>query len=572
MKLPTVAEYLVDRLADLGVTEFFGVPGDFNFNICTAIEASDKARWIGCCNELNAGYAADGYARVKGAGAVVTTFGVGELSAINAVAGAYAERVPLFKIVGSPATSLQKGQALIHHTLGNGDFGVFENMYAAITATHTRLTAQNAAVEIERAIGIAMTEKRPVYINIPADVCNHSIAGYVPLYGRPAPEPLAIREAVAEIKQLLDRAVRPVIVADAKVMRFGLQEELQAFIERSNLPATTLVMGKGVIDGPHPNFIGTYNGKLINPETSRIVENADLLIAFGCLLTDTNSAAFTVKYDPSRTVSIHEDHVKVRRARYENVPMKDLLASLTAAVEPSTRPIPKAGPADGVPPGDPSAKLFVDHIYGRMQTFLKSGDIMVAETGSTMEGLQDIRLPSGVEFHNQGLWMSIGYATPAAFGAALAAPDRRVVLMTGDGSHQLTAQEISSMLRYGIKPIIILLNNDGYMIERYLCEEPMDTFNDIAPWNYAKLPEAFGATDAFVAQARTVGEFDKALEDAAASNKFAYIEAFTDIMDAPKVMRDIRNHRQTFYGEKGSEETGKLGRPGTPSAVAACPG
>lgn len=572
MKLPTVAEYLVDRLADLGVTEFFGVPGDFNFNICTAIEASDKARWIGCCNELNAGYAADGYARVKGVGAVVTTFGVGELSAINAVAGAYSEHVPVFKIVGSPATSIQKGQALIHHTLGNGDFDTFAKMYASVTAAQTRLTAQNAAAEIERAIGIATTKKRPVYINIPADVCSQTIAGFVPRYGAPSPDPLAIREAVSEIKRLLERAVRPVIVADAKVMRLGLQEELRAFIEKSNLPATTLVMGKSVIDEQHPNFIGTYNGKLISPETSRIVENADLLIAFGCLLTDTNSAAFTVKYDPGKTISVQEDHVKVRRARYENVSMKDLLASLTEKVEPSTRPLPKVAFGARKAQGDRSQKLFVDYIYGRIQTFLKSGDIMVAETGSTMEGLQDIQLPSAVEFHNQGLWMSIGYATPAAFGAAMAAPDRRVVLMTGDGSHQLTAQEISSMLRYGVKPIIIVLNNDGYMIERYLCDDPMDKFNDIAPWNYARLPEAFGAKDAFVAQARTVGEFDKALEEAAASGKFAYIEAFTDMMDAPKVMRDIRSHREAFYGEKDSDERGKLGRPGTPATVAACPG
>jgi indolepyruvate decarboxylase len=262
----------------------------------------------------------------------------------------------------------------------------------------------------------------------------------------------------------------------------------------------------------------------------------------------------------------------VKRARYDNVPMRDLLEFLVKEVEPSQVVLPKVNPKFEVPPqSDDSAKITADDLYPRLQAFIQSGDTVMVETGSLGIGSQDFRLPSNVEFHNQGLWMSIGYATPATLGAGLAAPKRRLLLFTGEGSFQLTAQEISSMLRYRLKPIIILLNNDGYMIERYLCTEPMDPFNDLAPWRYSRLAEAFGATDAFTTQVKTVGELDKALKDAAASGKFSFIEVSMDKMEAPKVMRDIRAHRDTLYGSK-NEEADKLGRPTTPENVAACPG
>lgn len=571
MQMPTVSDYLVTRLAELGITEFFGVPGDFNFNILTAIESSDRARWIGCCNELNAGYAADGYARLKGAGALITTMGVGELSAINAVAGAYAEYVPVFKITGTPALPVQHSRAPVHHTLGTGDYDVYQRMYASITAAQASLTATNAASEIERLIGVASTQRRPVYINLPADVCLQPIGGYVPRFAPLHADPLLVHEAVAEITTLVAKARRPVVVVDSKVGRFGLGDQVLKFVEKANLPVTTLAMGKGIIDEQHPNFIGTYNGQLFAPETSRIVENADLLIALGCMLNDTNSAAFTVKYEPARTISIQEDHVSVKRARYDEISMGELLAALTQEVERSAQPVPEVTTPTASTENDASAAMTYDHLLSKMGSFIQSGDTVMVETGAVAMGAMELRLPSNVEYQNQGLWMSIGYATPATLGAGLAAPDRRLLLLTGDGSHQLTAQEVSSMRRYGLKPIIVVINNDGYTIERYLCDDPADAFNDIAAWNYSKLPEALGAKDAFTAQARTVGEFNRALEDGAASGKLSYIEVFLDKMDAPQTLRNIREHRDTLYGTK-SEEAGKLGRYVTPERVAACPG
>jgi indolepyruvate decarboxylase len=572
MQMPTVADYLVSRLAELGVTEFFGVPGDFNFNIVSAVEASNQAQWIGCCNELNAGYAADGYARIKGVGAAVTTMGVGELSAVNAIAGAYAEFVPVFKIVGTLATSMQSSGALVHHTLGTGDYGVYQRMYAEVTVAQAKLTAQNAASEIERLIGVALTQRRPVYLNLPLDVCGQRIGDYVPKFQPLPSDPLLLHEAVSEINAAIKKANRPVVIVDSKIGRFGLQDEVRQLVEKANLPVATLAMGKGVFNEQHPNFIGTYNGKLIAPETSRLVENADLLITLGCMLNDTNSAAFTVQREPGRTINVQEDHVNVRRARYDGVQMGDLLTALVKEVEPHAEAIPQVPPeiAESTE-SNASAPMTYDYLLARMQTFIQSGDTVMVETGSVAEGSIQLRLPNDVQYQNQGLWMSIGYATPATVGAGLAAPDRRLLLLTGDGSHQLTAQAVGTMHRFGLKPIIILINNDGYTIERYLCDDPMDSFNDIGKWNYSKLPEAFGIGDALVATTRTVGEFGEALNAAEASGKLSYIEVVLEAMDAPEVMRRIRENRDTLYGTN-SEEGGKLGRNVTPEGVAACPG
>ncbi|MEL6766158.1 MAG: thiamine pyrophosphate-binding protein [Pseudomonadota bacterium] len=566
----TVAEYLVNRLSDLGISDFFGVPGDFNFNILTAIEGSEKTRWIGCSNELNAGYAADGYARVRGIGAVVTTFGVGELSCINAIAGCYAENVPLIHIVGSPAMSVQNSGRVVHHTLGNGDFEVFQKAHAHVVAATTRLTADNATAEIERLIGIALSERRPVYINLPTDVCLQQVRGYVPRWQPDSSDLGMLDAALYEAADLIKAAKRPVIVGDAKVMRFGVAEEFMALVEKLNVPATTLFMGKGLIDETHPNFVGTFVGDLLNPEANEIVRAADLIIAVAPILGDQNTAAYTLSINRSKTIEIQHDHIMVNRARYDEINIKDALTKLTKIVEPKTAALPATSPVYSASGAD--GALDGDNLYPVLQGFIEAGDIVFCETGSIGYGAVQFRLPKGAEFQSQSLWMSIGWATPAAFGAAIAAPDRRVVLLTGDGSHQLTAQEVGQMIRYGCNAIVFLLNNSGYTIERYLADDMDDPFNEIAKWNYHKLPEAFGATNAVTAKVATVAELSVALKEARGhSSGLSYIEATMDSHAAPASLRTIREGRAAVYNAP-SEETGKLGRPGTPQDLAACPG
>jgi indolepyruvate decarboxylase len=164
-------------------------------------------------------------------------------------------------------------------------------------------------------------------------------------------------------------------------------------------------------------------------------------------------------------------------------------------------------------------------------------------------GLGFARLPSGASFHNQTLWGSIGWATPAAFGAAVAAPHRRVVLFTGEGSHQLSVQELGQFARYGLRPIVFVLNNDGYLIERLLCKVPTLEYNDVAPWRYAELPHAFGCDDWFVARVSTCDELDRALAAASACETGAYIEVVTGAYEASPLAQKLGTTLQQLYAE-----------------------
>jgi indolepyruvate decarboxylase len=226
--------------------------------------------------------------------------------------------------------------------------------------------------------------------------------------------------------------------------------------------------------------------------------------------------------------------------------MGDVLAELA-------RRLPKrdwaslAATSLGAASGGGDDPIDVHALYPRWADFLKPDDILVAETGTASMGLGFALMPAGASFHNQTLWGSIGWATPAAFGAAVAAADRRVVLVTGDGSHQLTAQEIGQFGRLGLKPIIFVLNNDGYLIERLLCKDPEIAYNDIAPWRYTELPHALGCDGWLTARAATCGELDAALAAADQSGSGVYIEVVTDAYAASPLAVKLHDAMKTLY-------------------------
>jgi indolepyruvate decarboxylase len=172
---------------------------------------------------------------------------------------------------------------------------------------------------------------------------------------------------------------------------------------------------------------------------------------------------------------------------------------------------------------------------------------VIAETDTSSMGLAFAKLPRGATFHNQTLWGAIGWATPAALGAAVAAPDRRVVLVTGEGSHQLTVQEITQFARLGLKPVIFVLNNNGYLIERLLCSDPNIAYNDVAQWNYTELPHALGCDGWFTAQATTCAELDAALATAQQMTAATYVEIVTDTYAAPPLAEHLGANTETPY-------------------------
>jgi indolepyruvate decarboxylase len=546
-KSTTVIEHVLSRLKDLGVSKVFGVAGDFAFPIEDAIVGFPGIDWIGCCNELNASYAADGYARIHGIAALNTTYGVGELSAINGIAGAYAEHVPVFHLVGMPSLPAQSAHGLVHHTLGNGEFDFFHKMAEKVVCASAIMTPQNVAYETERLIAEALYHRRPIYMAFPTDVANQPVVSRATPLDPPKSDPESLESAISAIVEVLAAAKTGCILPGVLASRAGLQDAVQAFVDASGFPFATMLMDKSTLEEQQPAYIGMYDGKLMDETVREYVESCDAVVLIGAILTDFSTGAFTTHLDPEKTIDIRHHRTQVGTKVYPNVEMKDVLAELARRVtkrnqRPSIQP-GSLGPINGAG-NDP---ITADALYSRWGNFIKPNDILVTETGTSGFGLAFALLPKGAKFYNQTLWGAIGYATPAAFGAAVAAPERRVVLITGEGSHQLTAQEISQFGRRGLKPIVFVLNNSGYLIERLLCRDPNSEYNDLAQWHYADLPKALGCDDWFTACVRTCGEFDQALKTASEGDRGAYIEIVTDKYAAPPVALKFHESVNTLY-------------------------
>jgi pyruvate decarboxylase/indolepyruvate decarboxylase len=539
----TVGDYLLLRLVQIGVKHIFGVPGDYNMEFLDRIVLNENLKWIGNCNELNAAYAADGYARINGIAALVTTFGVGELSAINGIAGAYAEYVPVVAITGSPATKKQKMGGLLHHTLGTGDFTMFARMFEKVTVAQASLTPENPTAEIDRVLNACLLQKQPVYINLPMDVASTEVAAPSGEFMPPVfpIERATLDEAIDASVSLLEKAEKPVILADIGVDRYHLQEELRNLLAATGYPYATLSMGKALLEETHPQYIGIYNGAVSDNYVQRRIEQADCVLSIGTYLTDFNTGKFSAQLDPGRTIEVHGQYLKIKRALYNNVAMQDFLPALSKqlkhrdAISLDIKPAKdnlKAGFTTSFQPNN-FAPIKLERFLQRLAHFLKEDDIVVAEIGIAFFGALLVPFPNGTTFVGQLLWASIGYSLGAVLGCASAAPQRRSILLIGDGSFQMTAQELSTLLRYDLKPIIFLINNDGYTIERDIHGEKMP-YNDIQRWNYHKLPEVFG-NNSWSAKVGTEAELETALQKAEQDrDSLAFIEVVMDKMDNPE--------------------------------------
>ncbi|GGM72439.1 indolepyruvate decarboxylase [Longimycelium tulufanense] len=539
----TVGDYLLDRLAEIGVRHLFGVPGDYNLAFLDHVMDHEDITWVGNANELNAAYAADGYARVNGVGALLTTYGVGELSAINGIAGSYAEYVPVVHVVGAPSTTTQRAGALVHHSLGDGDFEHFLRAYAEVTVAHAHLAVGTAPAEIDRVLLAAVRERRPGYLLMPTDVAaSPATPPRAPLA---APEPelseRVLTDFLGRARELLASAGSATVLADFLVDRFGARQELGELLDAGHFPRTTLALGKGLLDESDPAFVGTYAGAASPKPARQAVEQADVVIAAGVRFTDMATAGFTQDIAPERMIDLQPFEARIGEQRFAPLPMGAALSGLAAVV----RELGRDWAREFVPETDvdvpvPAPHLTQRELWASVQEFLRPGDIVVAEQGTSLYGAVGLPLPSGTGFVGQPLWGSIGYTLPAAFGAQVAAPDRRVVLLIGDGSALMTAQEIGSMLRNGLSPIVVLVNNDGYTVERAIhgAEQP---YNDIARWNWSLVPAAMGAGErALTLHAGTVEELRRALEMArATTDRLVFLEVTVPVMDKPDLMAAI---------------------------------
>ncbi|EAU4442909.1 alpha-keto acid decarboxylase family protein [Salmonella enterica] len=535
----TVADYLLDRLAGCGIGHLFGVPGDYNLQFLDHVIDHPTLRWVGCANELNAAYAADGYARMSGAGALLTTFGVGELSAINGIAGSYAEYVPVLHIVGAPCSAAQQRGELMHHTLGDGDFRHFYRMSQAISAASAILDEQNACFEIDRVLGEMLAARRPGYIMLPADVAKKTAIPPTQALALPVHEAQSGVETAFRYhaRQCLMNSRRIALLADFLAGRFGLRPLLQRWMAETPIAHATLLMGKGLFDEQHPNFVGTYSAGASSKEVRQAIEDADRVICVGTRFVDTLTAGFTQQLPAERTLEIQPYASRIGETWF-NLPMAQAVSTLRElCLECAFAPPPTR--SAGQPVRIDKGELTQESFWQTLQQYLKPGDIILVDQGTAAFGAAALSLPDGAEVVVQPLWGSIGYSLPAAFGAQTACPDRRVILIIGDGAAQLTIQEMGSMLRDGQAPVILLLNNDGYTVERAI-HGAAQRYNDIASWNWTQIPPALNAAQQAecwrVTQAIQLAEV---LERLARSQRLSFIEVMLPKADLPELLRTV---------------------------------
>ena len=450
-------------------------------------------------------------------------------------------------IVGSPSSGTQAAARIVHHSLGDGVFTHFADMHEKITCARAALTAATACTEIDRVLSAVRTQRLPGYILIPADVAAAPAAP--PAAPLPAPaehaNPVAVAGFTAAARRLLATAPRVTgiaVLSGLLAHRFGAAADLAAMLAAGPLPHATTLWGKSLVDESDPGFAGVYAGSVSAPAARRTVEGASVLILAGVQFTDLNSGFFSQQIDRERTIEIGGSAVSVGAALYSQVPLRTALQVLTSLVGelaaaregPGDSPVLAAEAVREAPPA--AAPLSQQLLWDRVARYLRPGDIVLADLGTSFFGAATHRLPRDVTFIGQPLWASIGYTLPALLGACLASPGRRGILLIGDGAAQMTAQELSTILHTGLSAVVIVVDNDGYTIERAI-HGPEQPYNDIARWDWTAAPALFGSSRVSVARrVTTTGELDDALKAAGSPGELALIQAVVPRMDAPALL------------------------------------
>jgi indolepyruvate decarboxylase len=558
-----IGQFLLRRLREVGLSHIFGVAGDYNLDLLEQLEHTDNLQWIGCCNELNAAYAADGFARTHGLAALVTTYGVGELSALCGVAGAYAEHLPIVFVVGAPPLTDIERHSLMHHTAGDGNFDNMMTCASQFTVAQARITPQRAVLDIDRCIRACILQKQPVYLQLPADLALVKIMVPAPPIVTPyQSDSQMLEDFTTAAGGRIEGSKTIAILVDADVARFRQDHKVTELAAQLKCPIAVMGTAKGAIDETDPTYIGVYAGALSPPRIRTVIEEAECLLQLGVRFIDATTASFSQKIDPSRVVEINAWSGRVNGDTFQGICMADMLSRLLATVRRATGHHVPQQPVE--PKSESSQQLSQQAFWNRIQSFLREGDVVVAENGTSLSGVTGLWLPGKSSLICQPLWGAIGYTLPATFGSLIAAPQRRHILFIGDGSFQLTAQELSSILRYDLTPIIFLLNNDGYTIERLILGEK-SSYNDIQPWKYASLCDVLSNKDNHVGyRVTSMEELEAALAAVSERNRCCFVEVMLERMDAPDSLRRLGPlYARQDYGRSWIDSTqpSELNRP-----------
>lgn len=555
----TAAKYILTRLSQHGANILFGVPGATCDPLFAAAAQASGMQVVVNSSDLEAGYAADGFARMRGLGAVAVTYGVGTMSLLPAIGGAYAERSPVVVINGGPSAEdlrLQKELGtLFSHSIGREktDLSIFQEVteYAGRAEK-----ASDVPKVVDTAIRTALTAQRPVYIEIPKHLWDAKC---------PAPEgaldvslaPSGQEGRLAtEILEKLRTASRPALLLGIEIQRYGLEDAVTALIEKLQLPWATTMLAKSVIPEQTPGFVGVYGGERAVPSVKKIIEGSDALLAIGCVMGRQYRKLVTDGRD--KVTLLANQAVRAGRAP----PVKATLSALVAELQsqpwqPNAEHLARtklpglsfrqrraslqvAAPA---PSGAAAERgLTYDEVLEEVSGALDESFIAITDTSLSMYPAAELNIAGRKGFLCNAVWQAIGYSVGAAVGVALA-QNRRPLVICGDGGFQMTAQSLSTMAQRKMRTVIIVLDNGHYGIEQWLLDPrffrdtaaPLKPYLALNRWSYAELAKSLGFTLSKTVEA--LPGLRQALADAKGATGPVFIHALIQPRDVPSVLR-----------------------------------
>lgn len=530
----TVGDYLINQLYKLGVRHVFGIPGDYVLGLYSQLTKS-KIKIVNTCDEQGAGFAADAYARVRGIGTVCITYCVGGLKVLNTTAEAYAEKSPVIVISGAPGISERKKSPLLHHKVR--DYSTQLDLFNHVTVATTVLDDETtASSEIDRVLSAALRYKMPVYIEVPRDMIYKTLASKsVRQFSTTDSDLSAKKEAVQEASIMINSSKKPVVVAGVEIQRFGLQNLLLEFLEKTNIPVVSTPLSKSVLDENHPSYLGVYEGSMGFPEVKKYVESNDCAILLGTFMTDIDFGNSLTPIDEGTTINATSMKLTIKHHIYEGVTLQDFLTALNETKLKQFQSISVKRKTFQKFQTSELSKITVDRLFQRLNNFITSKNIVIADVGDALFGGLDLFIHKGSEFLSPAFYLSMGFAIPACIGAQLADSDLRPIVIVGDGAFQMTGMELATVVKENLNPIVILLNNDGYRTERSLLD---GSFNDIFKWKYSKVTELLGRGKSYVVE--TEGQFETALREAEKISKdFVLIEVLLDKFDGSAALKRL---------------------------------
>jgi indolepyruvate decarboxylase len=491
-----IANALIEALLQRGVRRVYGVPGDYVLGLFDRFEQS-PIEMVCTAGEEGAGFAADAHARLHGLGVAVVTYGVGALKLLNPVAGAYAERSPVLVISGAPGVRESDEHGLLHHSIRASD--TQQRFFNEVCAETARLNSgRTAAGDITKVLLAMQRESRPGYLELPRDCLARPLPWPLAPQAAPAqaPEPAPLHRQRGEILLSWMRTrQRPVVLAGIELHRFGLQADLLALLEREGWPFATSLSAKSLLNERHPLCLGLYEGAAGPAAVREQVEGSDGLLILGMPLQDLDTGIFTMQLNAEQVVRVEMNQgLRWSQGDLDSLDPVALLQVWKDAPAPKSRSqsLERPSPVEPVPfmPAT-GVEISVRRLISALNQRINPDMVVVADPGDALFAAADLRLPAASDFLACGYWASLGFAIPAAIGAWGGSPNPKVkpLVLLGDGSFLMSANELATLARYHIPALVVVLDNGGYGTERPMLDGP---FNDVQPVDHVALARAYG--------------------------------------------------------------------------------